>query len=175
MKVDRIAGVLLALIAVCTILGCDKCADIESRNKEIVTEAFAAIDRQDFRSLDKYFAQDYHRYCQASPEAKVESLDDMVGFLKEWYDAFPDASVETHMMAAEGDLVAVYITFAGTHTAPMGDIPATGKRMESETFGFHRLKDGKIVETWVTWDNVAILKQLGLFPPPAPEQTQETP
>ena len=170
MKVDRMAGVLLALIVVCTFSGCDKCADIENRNKEIVTEAFAAIDRQDYEVLSQYFAQDYHRYCQASPEVKVECLDDMVGFLKEWYDAFPDASVETHMMAADGDLVGVYITFAGTHGAPMGDIPATGKRMESETFGFHRLKDGKIVETWVTWDNVAILKQLGLFPPPTSEQ-----
>ena len=158
---------LVLAVGLLAIAGCEECDNQAEQNKSIVTEAFAAIDRQDFESLDKYFAQDYRRYCQASPEAKVESLDDMIGFLKEWYDAFPDASVETHMMAAEGDLVAVYITFAGTHQAPMGDIPATGKRMESETFGFHRLKDGKIVETWVTWDNVAILKQLGLFPPPA--------
>ena len=155
------------------IFGCEECENQAEQNKTIVSEAFEAIDRQDYESLDQYFAQDYHRYCQASPEAKVESLDDMVGFLKEWYDAFPDASVKPHMMAAEGDLVAVYITFAGTHTAAMGDIPATGKRMESETFGFHRLKDGKIVETWVTWDNVAILKQLGLFPPPAPDLSSE--
>jgi steroid delta-isomerase-like uncharacterized protein len=163
-------SVILAVLLVIIVSCGENPADIESRNKEVVSEAFAAIDRQDFESLDKYFAQDYHRYCQASPEAKVESLDDMIGFLKEWYDAFPDASVETHMMAAEDDLVAVYITFAGTHQAPMGEIPATGKRMESETFGFHRLKDNKIVETWVTWDNVAILKQLGLFPPPTPEE-----
>ena len=163
---------LLLAAGLLAIAGCEECDNQTEQNKSIVTEAFAAIDRQDFESLDKYFAQDYRRYCQAFPEAKVESLDDMIGFLKEWYDAFPDASVETHMMAADGDLVAVYITFAGTHEAPMGDIPATGKRMKSETFGFHRLKDGKIVETWVTWDNVAILKQLGLFPPPA---TQEQP
>jgi len=167
--------ILVTLFILGALLSCNSQADMETNNKAIVTQAFKAIDRQDYEVLSQYFAQDYHRYCQASPEAKVESLDDMVGFLKEWYQAFPDATVETHMIAAEGDLVAVYITFAGTHQAPMGDIPATGKRMESETFGFHRLKDGKIVETWVTWDNVAILKQLGLFPPPAPEQTQETP
>lgn len=175
MKNIGLVFLLVALFMLGTLSGCNSAADMETRNKTIVTEAFDAIDRQDYEVLSQYFAQDYHRYCQASPEAKVESLDDMVGFLKEWYQAFPDATVETHMMVAEGDLVAVYITFAGTHEAPMGDIPATGKRMESETFGFHRLKDGKIAETWVTWDNVAILKQLGLFPPPAPEQTQETP
>ena len=163
----------IVLIFLTVLSGCNSTADLETKNKAIVTEAFAAIDRQDYASLDKYFAQDYHRYCQASPDAKVESLQDMVGFLKEWYDAFPDASVKTHMMAAEGDLVAVYITFAGTHQAPMGEIPATGRRMESETFGFHRLKDGKITETWVTWDNVAILKQLGLFPEAGTKEDQE--
>ena len=161
---------LVLAVGLLAIAGCEECENQAEQNKTIVTEAFEAIDRQDYESLDQYFAQDYQRHCQASPEAKVESLDDMVGFLKEWYQAFPDATVETHMMVAEGDLVAVYITFVWTHEAPMGDIPETGKRMESETFGFHRLKDGKIVETWVTWDNVAILKQLGLFPPPTQDQ-----
>ena len=173
MKILIVRLVFVAILSVSVLIGCESSEDLEDRNKTIVAEAFAAIDRQDFESLDQYFAQDYRRYCQASPEAKVESLDDMIRFLKEWYDAFPDASVETHMMAAEDDLVAVYITFAGTHQSPMGDIPATGKRMESETFGFHRLEDGKIVETWVTWDNVAILRQLGLFPEPTIKEGQE--
>jgi len=173
MKVTKLIYVLSVIFMIVASSGCDNTTDTESRNKAIVAAAFDAIDRQAYESLDQYFAHDYRRYCQASPEAKVENLDDMVGFLKQWYQAFPDANVETHMMAAEGDLVAVYITFAGTHEAPMGDIPATGKRMESETFGFHRLKDGKIIETWVTWDNVAILKQLGLFPSPASEVDSE--
>ena len=169
MKNIGLVTILAALLMLSILLSCNSEAEKATRNKAIVTQAFDAINNQDYEALSQYFAQDYRRYCQASPEAKVESLDDMVGFLKEWYQAFPDATVETHMMAADGDLVAVYITFAGTHEAPLGDIPATGKRMESETFGFHRLKDGRIVETWVTWDNVAILKQLGLFPPPGTE------
>jgi hypothetical protein len=45
--------------------------------------------------------------------------------------------------------------------------------MESETFGFFRLEQGKIKESWVTWDNIAGLKQLGLFPPPVPEKDTE--
>jgi len=170
MKCKVVMAILICLSLLVILIGCNSEADLAASNKAIVIQAFDAMSNQDYEVLSKYFAQDYRRYCQASPEAKVESLDDMIGFLKEWYQAFPDATVETHMMAAEGDLVAVYITFAGTHQAPMGDIPATEKRMESETFGFHRLKDGKIIETWVTWDNVAILKQLGLFPEPTSDQ-----
>jgi steroid delta-isomerase-like uncharacterized protein len=165
-----LACAITVLLMIGTFPGCDRTAEIENQNKAIVKEASEAIDRQDFESLSKYFAQDYHRYCQATPEVRVESLDDMVALIKKWYEAFPDASMEIHMMAAEDDMVAIYVTFAGTHTAPMGDIPATGKRLESETFAFHRLKDGKIVESWVTWDNVAVLKQLGLFPQPVSER-----
>jgi steroid delta-isomerase-like uncharacterized protein len=157
--------ILISFSAMIVLSSCDTEAEKAAANKAVVEQAMEAMGNQDYEALDQYFVQDYRRHCQATPELKVESIDDMIKFLKQWYDAFPDATIETHMMAAEGDLVAVYITFAGTHTAQMNDIPATGKRLESETFGFHRLEDGKIAETWVTWDNMAIMKQLGLFPP----------
>jgi hypothetical protein len=32
-----------------------------------------------------------------------------------------------------------------------------------------RIEAGQIAELWVEWDNVAMLKQLGLFPPPPPQ------
>lgn len=69
-------------------------------------------------------------------------------------------------MIAEGDLVAFYATYTGTQTGQMGPFPPTGKEMSVDCFGYHRIENGKIAETWVTWDNLAGLTQLGLFPPP---------
>jgi predicted ester cyclase len=34
--------------------------------------------------------------------------------------------------------------------------------------GMHRFENGKVTETWASWDNLAVLGQLGLFPPKAP-------
>jgi predicted ester cyclase len=51
----------------------------------------------------------------------------------------------------------------------MEGFPITGKAIDSKTAGFHRFENGKIVESWVTWDNLAMLGQMGLFPPPSPE------
>jgi len=133
------------------------------------------MNEQKWDELDKYIAADFHRYSQATPDAEINSLDDMKKFMKEWYTSFPDAKMELRMVAAEDSLVAIWVTFAGTHLGQMGPFPPTGKQMESETFGFFRVEDGLIKESWVTWDNVAGLKQLGLFPPPAPDSTQETP
>jgi predicted ester cyclase len=30
--------------------------------------------------------------------------------------------------------------------------------------GMHRFENGKIAETWTSWDNVAAMTQLGLMP-----------
>jgi len=160
----------LTLIAVCLgFTGCNECNQ-EEKNKEIVQLANDAMNNHEFEKLDQFFAKDFTRHCQATPEVQIKSLEEMTKFVKIWYTSFPDAKMETKLTAAENDLVAVWGTFTGTHEAPMGDIPATGKKMESETFAFFRIENGKIAELWVTWDNVAILKQLGLFPPPTPDQ-----
>jgi len=47
----------------------------------------------------------------------------------------------------------------------MGDLPASGKSFTLVNLIIHRLEDGKIAETWVSWDNVAMLTQLGHLPP----------
>jgi predicted ester cyclase len=77
-----------------------------------------------------------------------------------------------HRMLAEDDLVAFWATYSGIQDGPMGPYPATGKRMELDFAGMHRIADDKIVETWVTWDNLTGLTQLGLFPPEPPEATE---
>lgn len=54
----------------------------------------------------------------------------------------------------------------------MGPLPPTGKEMTSDYAGIHRIEDGKIAETWVTWDNMASLQRLGHIAPPAAEPLQ---
>jgi len=39
----------------------------------------------------------------------------------------------------------------------------TGKEFIIDNYGVFRIEDGKIKEMWVSWDNVAMLRQLGLF------------
>jgi hypothetical protein len=44
--------------------------------------------------------------------------------------------------------------------------------MEIDFAGVHRIEDGKIAETWVTWDNLVGLTQLGLWPPSELEEIE---
>jgi steroid delta-isomerase-like uncharacterized protein len=157
-----------SLLSLTTLVGCCGDDDLAARNKAVVVAATEAMNNQQFDRLDEYFGPNLIRHCQATPDVQINSLDEMIAFVQKWTAAFPDMRSETHSVVAEGDMVALYGTFVGTHQGPMGDIPATGKTMDSKTFAFFRLEEGKIVEMWVTWDNMAILKQLGLYPPPDP-------
>jgi predicted ester cyclase len=69
-------------------------------------------------------------------------------------------------LLAEGEYVAFYNTYAGTQTGQWGPIPPTNKRFELEISGVFRIAGGQIAELWITWDNLALLTQLGQWPPP---------
>jgi predicted SnoaL-like aldol condensation-catalyzing enzyme len=60
-------------------------------------------------------------------------------------DEFPDVRVEIESMVAEGDMVAVRLTFRGTH-AP------TGERATWPEMVFARFSGGRAVESWEVTD-----------------------
>jgi predicted ester cyclase len=61
---------------------------------------------------------------------------------------FPDKSVEYVLELAQGDHVAQYVIFTTTHAGPYFDLEPTGKPIRLEEMIFHRLEDGRIVESW---------------------------
>ena len=139
------------------------------RNKALVMKAAAVLDTGALDDLDRYFTTDYVRHSQATPDAVVRSLDDFKNLLREWSHTFSNIVTTVDVLVAEGDLVAFYGSYTATQSGRMGPFPATGKKMVSEFAGFHRIAGGKIAETWVTWDNLSTLVQLGLFPVPERE------
>jgi len=157
----RLSLCLGLLGAVC---GCAPCDDVTEQNKQVVMNVVEAMNAYRYDDLDQYIAQNYHRHCQATPDVSVETLDEFKALMQGFEGAFGDGRVEIFELIAEGDLVAVIGTYRGTHTGPMGEFPATGRALDSEFAGYHRIEDGKIVETWVTWDNLAMFQQLGLNP-----------
>jgi predicted ester cyclase len=135
------------------------------KNREIVVKTFEIVGNGDYEGMDTYIADNYVRHCQATPELVIESLDAFKEFIRNDRKSIPDQKLNVKMLVAEGDLVAFWATYTGTQTGQMGPFPPTGKSVDLDFSGVHRLENGKVVETWVTWDNVTILGQLGLFPP----------
>lgn len=164
------AAIIVSLVAVLSCV-CEPC-DTGQNNKEVVAEAFALVEAGELDKLDEYIAADYVRHCQATPDIEVSSLAAFKEYLISEREAVPNPKLVHHRLVAEDDLVAFWATYSGVQEGPMGLFPATGMRMEIDYAGMHRLADGKIVETWVTWDNLTGLSQLGLFPPPSEEMVE---
>jgi steroid delta-isomerase-like uncharacterized protein len=64
------------------------------------------------------------------------------------------------------DRVVVRWIGSGTHTAEINGLPPTGKQVKVDAISIHRMRDGKIAETWEAWDTLGFLQQLGAIPQP---------
>jgi predicted ester cyclase len=77
-------------------------------------------------------------------------------------------------MIAEGDKVVTRLSAYGTQTGELFGIPPTGKQIRMTGIAVHRIANSKIVEHWSELDNLGLMHQLGVVPPPEvppPEQT----
>ena len=80
--------------------------------------------------------------------------------------AFPDLKFTVDDMIAEEDKVASRLTLRGTHRGDFQGIPPTGKRVVQTGIDILRIAGGKVVERWGEFDNLGLLQQLGVVPPP---------
>jgi steroid delta-isomerase-like uncharacterized protein len=142
--------------------------EIEQRNMEIIRQAHANLAAGDFEAFKSVISSNYVRHCQAMPPGlqELHGTKEFFGFLEDWRKAVPNYTDTLSNMIADGDRVAYISTMTGTQTGPLPGIPATGKTFTVVNIIMQRLEDGKVVETWVSWDNVAFLTQLGLMPGP---------
>lgn len=134
------------------------------RNKELVRCFVAAINARDREALAAVVASDVVRHCPATPDVEVTSFNDLWSLLEQDFAAIPDSVVTLETLVAEGDLVAVWATYSGTQTGQMGPFPPSGERVRLEFAGQLRVRDGKIAEIRVLWDNVNMLTQLRHMP-----------
>ena len=85
-------------------------------------------------------------------------------FLGGFLSAFPDSQVTVDDMIAEGDRVVTKKTFTGTHTGALGEIGPTGRHVTIQYVDILRLRDGQIIEHWLSMDQLSFMQQLGVIP-----------
>ena len=63
-----------------------------------------------------------------------------------------------------GDKVVTRWTGSGTHVGDVNGIPPSGKNIRVDAIAIHRMRGGKIAETWEVWDTLGFLQQIGVVP-----------
>ena len=75
--------------------------------------------------------------------------------------AFGDLEVTPHVFVSAGDHVAVHLSAHGTHRGMFQGVPLTERPWTAGCSAVYRVDRGRIVDSWVTWDTLAILEQIG--------------
>jgi steroid delta-isomerase-like uncharacterized protein len=73
---------------------------------------------------------------------------------------FPDLHAHVDDLVAEGDQVALRLTFRGTHQGEFLGLPATGRTIEYVSYEFYRIADGLFTEEWICSDLATLQSQL---------------
>ena len=158
-KAARIAtGVYLALLLIAgQLFG----STLQEQNKATAKRAFEEIlSHGRYELAEQLYAKDFVNHGLHSNA----SLEDDQTALKGWRAAFPDVVIVPEKLIAEDDLVTIYWTARGTNTGTGNGLPATGKRAEMAGITIWRIVDGKIKEEWSAFDQLSMMRQLGLLP-----------
>jgi steroid delta-isomerase-like uncharacterized protein len=130
------------------------------QNKAIVRRYFEGDHAADVLSPDLQV----HMPGAPAPLNRETFLQEMSVFST----AFSDGNAVVEDQVAEGDKVVTRITWRGIHSGNFQGLPPTGKQIAMSGTVVQRIKDGKIVEHWPQFDQIGMMQQLGLLPPPQP-------
>ena len=107
--------------------------------------------------FDRYLAH------QSDGHAEERGPEDVKRFIGEFHQAFPDFHSEIEDQIAEGDKVVTRWTMHGTHRGEFRGIAPTGKQITVTGIGIFRFSDGKVVESWDNFDQLGMMRQLGVI------------
>jgi predicted ester cyclase len=149
---EKVRDLNLTLIAV-------KCMDpgrtSPEKNKAVVSGYLKEIlAGGNLAAADKYFSQEVA--FNGGPPSK----ETIAALFHLFRGAFPDLQVVVDDQIAAGDKVATRVTFKGTHSGHLWDIPPTGRRVTFKGIALDRIADGKVVEMWHEADFTGLRMQL---------------
>jgi steroid delta-isomerase-like uncharacterized protein len=162
--------VAATLAAVLPLLALGQATAKVKRNQDVIRQQYEFLNRGDLKAAASYFTEETkHQGRPVTRESRLRALEDI-------YNTFPDWHMEIVEMVAEGDSVVVRCTVSGTHRGVgklavnggmLVGVPPTQKHFEVPHIHWYKLRDGKIIESYPTRDDLGMMRQLGLLPPVA--------
>jgi len=124
-------------------------------------EYFDTIKTLDFGKMRSLLDDDYS--IMQGDGVELKGPDAGVEIAQTYTTAFPDLTFEIRHQYAPSDTVSILeLTARGTHKEALEDIPATGKQIELVVCNVVEVRDGKILREREYYDNLSIMRQLGV-------------
>jgi len=105
-------------------------------------------------------AENISGWGQDQPGVEIRKPADFVALHQRIHSAFPDQKITVEDAFGSGDRVVVRWSSDMTHTADYLGAKATHKKVHITGITIARIVNGKIVEGWDNWDQLALLQQV---------------
>ncbi len=117
-------------------------------------------NRKNLNAIDDLISTDYVHHDASSLVAS--GVDGYKQFVKSYLNAFPDARFTIDDAFTDGQNEITRWTVSGTHEGELAGIPRTGRRFSVTGISIARIANGKITESWNSWDALGLMQQLGV-------------
>ena len=129
-------------------------------NESVISTWEAAWDRGEVSVLDVLMDPEYTR--ESAGTGTTTGLAELKQDILDVRAAFPDLRTSVDKLIIDGDDFAIFWSSTGTFTNPLGEVPATGSRVQTRGSNQGTFRNGRIIHERVTWDKSELLADLGL-------------
>ena len=134
---------------------------MSAQNAELSRRIFEDVwNRKNLSAVDEIISADYVHHDANSPAAS--GIDGYKQFVNYYMNAFPDAHFTIDDAFTNGENEVTRWTVTGTHEGELAGIPRTGRRFSVTGISIGRVVNGKITESWNSWDALGMMQQLGV-------------
>lgn len=145
-------------------------SETELRNLRSVTDVLQYWNRQDLEGVLAYYDESI-TWLNIALEETYKGKNEVRGFLRKLFTAFPDLNFEVTYKIARGDNVAEQWFIRGTHLGTFMGIPPTARRVEIPGMSMAGLREGRFVSDHFYFDALGVLRDMALMPPLSVSET----
>ena len=133
-------------------------------NKAVALEFFGPGGLSgDLSAYERHVRHDHVLHLAGYAEP-FRGHDASMQWVRTYKKAFPDIAFELEAVVAEGDTVALRWRSTQTHLGTYLGVKPLGTRVSMTALHMFRFEDGKIAETWIAFDPLNVMQQLGVLP-----------
>lgn len=150
-----------------------------AENRELAIKYYSIFNGDDLASLEDFISPEFVITIGSYPDPLYgpEGFRQLITMMR---TALPDLHFSVQQLIAGEDVAVGHWTSSGTHTGgpfviALGALPADGRQFTIHGISWLRIKDGKLIESYVCEDAVGLAKQLGGLPSEAAPTHLPTP
>ena len=136
------------------------------RNIAVMRRFFEEVWNQGrFEIVDQVVAKDFIGIGEGEHGKAIRGPNEFLDFVRRIRGAFSEIKLKVEDTFGAGDKVALRWSAKMRHTGDDLGIPATGKSVAITGISIVRFEGDKILEAWDSWDQAAMMQQIGIVAP----------